>query len=128
MPRKEKPAESSQDVTSLVAVMKDMMAMQQRTMIKQQQVMADKQQVHMQEMKLVCEAIAGRLPTAYVDIGDKDPPTVYVHTTRIRPEPSCPGTNTARTCPDTNSCPDMSGDKQCSATSREELMSGHIRR
>ena len=50
-------------MTSLVAVMKDIMAIQQRAMLKQQQ-------AHMQEMKLLCEAIAGCLPTVSVDVGD----------------------------------------------------------
>ena len=70
MPPKEKPVESSQDVTSLVAVMKDMMAMQQRAMLNQQQAMADQQQAYMQEMKLLCEAIARHPLTTYVNVGD----------------------------------------------------------
>ena len=70
MPPKEKPVESSQDVTSLVAVMKDMMAMQQRAMLNQQQAMADQQQANMQETKLLREAIAGFPLTAYVNVGD----------------------------------------------------------
>ena len=54
----------------MVAVMKDMMAMQKHAMLKQQQAVADQQQAHMQEMKLLCEAIAGCPPTAYVNVGD----------------------------------------------------------
>ena len=70
MPCKEKPVESSQDVTSLVAVIMDMMAMHQCARLKQQQAMADQQQAHMQEIKLLREAIAGCSPTVYVNVGD----------------------------------------------------------
>ena len=59
--QKEKSTESSQDIASLVAVMKAMMAMLQRDMADQQKAMmamqqhstADQQQPHMQEMKLL---------------------------------------------------------------------------
>ena len=64
MPHKLKAAESSQDLTLLVAVMKDIMAMQQCAMLNQQQAVADQQQAHVQEIKLLRDA------TAYVHVGD----------------------------------------------------------